>query len=376
VRALSLSAAAALVAVLAAAPGARAEEELRIALLSGQPAVAVGGEGLAIFDGDVGDVLLRAPGKARARLVARQGGLQIEAEGAATRAARHVFVEATDAVGVDKGVYFGRIEVGPDPEQAGRLLVVNRIPLETYLLGIVGSEMNPTWPLDALKAQAVAARTYAMQRRAMMRAANRPYDLASSVISQVYKGAERIRPAVIQAVKETRGEVMSHHHDLVEALFHSTCGGHTVPAQAAFGSPVEYLQRQPCEWCRPSNRYRWSLQYSRAELSRRLAPAGLVKGTLRSLEREGEDAPLRIHDGAGRRTLDPRAVRRALGFSSLFSERFSAETRGDKVSLTGLGFGHGVGMCQWGARGQALEGRTYRQILEHYYRGVAIKRLY
>lgn len=372
-----VSALAAILASCLASGAARAEEELRIALASGQSTVELAGEGLAIYDGDVGDALVRAQGRGTARLVAKQDGLQIQgAPGAPSGTIRHVIVEATDAVAVGKGVYFGRVEVGPDPERRGQLLVVNRLPLETYLLGIVGSEMNPSWPLEALKAQAVAARTYAMQRRAMMRAANRPYDLASSVISQVYKGAERIRPAVIQAVKETRGEVMSHHHELVEALFHSTCGGHTVTAQQAFGSPVPYLQRQTCEWCRPSGRYRWSLSYTVPELSRRLSKAGLLKGTLRAVERTGPDDALRIQDGGGRRTLDPRQLRRALGFSTLFSERFSAHTKSGRVAFQGLGFGHGVGMCQWGARGQALEGRTYRQILEHYYRGIELKHMY
>ena len=356
---------------------AHAEEELRIALLSGEASVAVGGQGLAIYDADVGDVIVRREGRAAARLLAAASGVRIEAPGHdGARPLRRVIVEATDAVSVGKGVYFGRIEVGPDPERAGRLLVVNRLPLETYLLGIVGSEMNPSWPLEALKAQAVAARTYAMQRRAMTRAANRPYDLASSVISQVYKGAERIRPSVIQAVRETRGEVMSHRHDLVEALFHSTCGGRTVPAEAAFGGAVAYLEAQPCEWCRPSTRYRWSLSYTVPELARRLSAAGLVKGTLRSVERGVDDPALRIQDGRGRRDLDPRQVRRALGFSTLFSERFSAHTKSGRVAFEGRGFGHGVGMCQWGARGLALEGRTYREILTHYYRGVRLMRLY
>src|SRR4029077_10764001 len=121
--------------------------------------------------------------------------------------------------------------------------------------------------LEALKAQAVAARTYALQRRMMMRAANKAYDLESSVISQVYKGADRIRPSVIQAVKETRGEVMSFHHGLVEALFHSTCGGKTSSALAAFGRAVPYLIPKPCRWCRDSARHRWHLDVPIKELA-------------------------------------------------------------------------------------------------------------
>ncbi len=304
------------------------------------------------------------------RLTARgPKGLQL-------KGARSVLVEATDAVGVESGIYFGRIEIRADPKHRGRLIAINRLPLETYLLGIVGSEMSPRWPLEALKAQAVAARTYAMQRRAMMRAAGRPYDLASSVISQVYKGAERIRPSVIEAVKQTRGEVISYRHDLIEALFHSTCGGRTVAAKEAFGGQVAYLVPQTCKWCTDSNRYRWKLALPLAEVSKRLSAAGLTRGTVRSLQRTKGAARVQVRDARGTRGLKPRSVRKALGFSKLYSERFSVQTRSSKVRFEGMGFGHGVGMCQWGAHGQAAAGRTYRDILSHYYPTTRIRRLY
>jgi len=356
---------------------ARAEEELRIALTSGVASVKVGGKGLSLFDGERGRRLASFAGDASLVIASAGGKLEAKGGGAVNLAgARRVFVEAEEAVRVDSGVYFGRVEIGPDPRRSGRLLVVNRLPLETYLLGIVGSEMSPAWPLEALKAQAVAARTYAMQRRAMMRAAARPYDLASTVISQVYKGAERIRPSVVEAVKQTRGEVMSYRHDLVEALFHSTCGGRTVSAADAFGGEVDYLEPVSCEWCRASGRYRWKISFSLAEISKRLRGAGLAKGAVRDVSRGGGDAKVRLRDGGGRRSIEPRALRKALGFGKLFSERFTVSTQGGRAHFEGRGFGHGVGLCQWGAHGQASSGRSYRQILAHYYPRTRLKRLY
>lgn len=350
---------------------------MRIALTAGASAVKVGGKKLAVYEGERGGLLARFDEDVTLVLTLRSGRLVAGGKAAVKlEGASRVFIEAEGAVRVDSGVYFGRIEVGPDPRRKRRLLVVNRLPLETYLLGIVGSEMNPRWPLEALKAQAVAARTYAMQRRAMMRAAARPYDLASTVISQVYKGAERIRPSVVEAVKQTRGEVMSFRHDLVEALFHSTCGGQTVSAKQAFGGQVEYLTPVPCEWCRPSGRYRWNISFSLGEISRRLRAAGVARGTVRELERRAKDPKVRLVDAKGARRVAPRTIRKALGFGKLFSERFAVRTKKQRAHFDGRGFGHGVGLCQWGAYGQAKDGRTYRQILAHYYPQTRIRRLY
>ncbi|MCB9654158.1 MAG: SpoIID/LytB domain-containing protein [Deltaproteobacteria bacterium] len=387
-----------------------AEEELRIALVSNAASVEVAGIQLRLFDGETGALIASWPGLHETTL--RRGGDGINAEGAspvtkpsagagaqvlsaktaavvgatspkassvAARGVRRLIVEAKDGIRVAGGLYLGRLEIVPDPgARAGdRLLVINRLPLEVYLLGIIGSEMNPTWPLDALKAQAVAARTYAMQRRMMRRAANKAYDLESTVLSQVYKGADQIRPLVIQAVKETRGEVLSYRHDLVEALFHSTCGGHTASAEEVFGREIPYLVERPCAWCRESTRYRWHVAVPLDEVSKKLNAARLLRSSVNNVERDSDDGDVLIEvRGAKDKRLKPREVRAAVGYTRLFSNRFVAETSGHKVVFDGQGFGHGVGMCQWGARGMALAGYTYREILVQYYKGASIKRLY
>jgi len=257
----------------------------------------------------------------------------------------------------------------------GTLTVVNRLPVETYLLGIVGSEMPAEWPLEALKAQAVAARTYALQRRLGRRAAGNAWDLRDSVLSQVYRGADAIRDSVIEAVRQTKGVVLTFEHEPAEALFHSTCGGHTVPAAAVFGTNVPYLQRTRCDWCRDSGRYRWELTLDRAELGRVLERVGLSHG-FRRLERTGEEADPVVVDARGRRRVAPEAVRSALGYGRLYSTRFRVHVRGRRVHLEGAGFGHRVGLCQWGARGMARAGRSHREILEYYYDGAELKRAY
>ncbi len=355
------------------ARAASAEEEVRIAIGSGAQPVTVGGDHLALFDGESGDRLYAWGGIGSAEVRLDGGVLSVRAGEREVARAKTLIAEAVDAVKVDGGIYFGRIQI---LIQDGAILVVNRLLLETYLLGIVGSEMNPTWPLEALKAQAVAARTYAMQRRMMMRATGRPYDLSSTVLSQVYKGADRIRPGVIEAVKETRGEVLSFDHDLVQALFHSTCGGRTVSAKAAFGREVPYLAPKACKWCRGSSLHRWTKTMTLDEMSKRLRQAHLTKGKIERFSRPEETSAVKLQVDKKTQQLSPSKVREAVGFTDLYSSRFTAVTKGNTIHIEGRGFGHGVGMCQWGAKGMAEAGKTYRTILAYYYRGVRLKRIY
>jgi stage II sporulation protein D (peptidoglycan lytic transglycosylase) len=356
---------------------ARAEEEVRIAILATQERIEIGGRALAVFDAESGDRLASWTDQGAATVSGANGRLRLTGKAANTGelgGARRILVEAKGGVRAGAGVYLGRIEIGPD--ERGKLIAINRLPLETYLLGIVGSEMSPEWPLEALEAQAVAARTYALQRRMMMRAANKPYDLESSVISQVYRGADKIRPSVIEAVKRTRGEVMSFRHGLAEALFHSTCGGKTSSALAAFGRAVPYLVSEPCRWCRDSVKRRWAFEVPIQELSSMLQTAKLTQGKLKSFERKDGATFVSVRERTGGKSVSPKAVRQAMGYGVLFSEHFTAQTNGSHVHIEGTGFGHGVGMCQWGARGLALEGKTHEEILQYYYRGVRIQRIY
>jgi stage II sporulation protein D len=363
---------------LAAAP-ARAEEEVRILLASGKKQVSLEGERLAFYDGDAGDRVAWGPLVDDGRAVAADGKVAIEARGLKLDAprpeGRRLYVESESGVRVEGRLYLGRVTLELDPKK-GTLVVINRLPMETYLLGLVGAEMNPDWPLEALKAQAVAARTYALQRRMMMRAADKPYDMEATVLSQVYLGADKIRPSVIEAVVATRGEVVAYKHRLVEALFHSTCGGTTVAANEVFGNSVPYLSPAKCPWCKESNRSRWTLVLPLEKLGKILERHKLIRGKLKKLERGDVRGPLWATVGSKRQRLSPKEVRQALGYMVMLSERFTAEVDGKDVEFAGVGFGHGVGMCQWGAKGQADRGLSHREILEHYYAGAEVKRIY
>lgn len=363
----------ALSTLLVAPSTAPAEYEIRVELRRNRKSVRVGAKALSVTNAEDETKIVEGDEDREVFIKASDGNLQIRGAETATRKIRRVVVDGKRAVRVDDGVYYGRIEVRADPDKPRRLFIVNRLPLTSYLLGVVGHEMSGGWPREALKAQAVAARTYAMRRRVENR--SEPFDLSDDALSQVYRGAERIGPQVIEAVRSTRGEVLGYDHGLADAVYHSTCGGGTRSSKAAFGGSAPYLVEQTCEWCRGSPTYRWVAAFSRNEASELLRRAGLIDGSLRVLERSEDDSKVRV-EAQREREVPAAEVRRALGSSKMPSVRFAVKTDGDKVTVAGRGFGHGVGMCQWGARGQALVGRGYREILAYYYPGARIYRLY
>ena len=281
------------------------------------------------------------------------------------------------------------------------VLVINRLPLEQYLRGVVPLEIgNRTIEeREAVAAQAVAARSYTYIRLAS--SASRPYDLGATVLDQVYGGADAEKPVADAAILETRGLVLRYNGRIVNTPYHSTCGGTTAEAPEVWRSAGEpYLQRVSDRipgtdrfYCDVSPRFRWTRTYSAAELSRVLerylrsyaaVPAGRV-GTVRDVRadgatRSGRTEAMVVVTDRGRfrvRGNDMRFVLRSPGGEILNSTYFSLSPtiRGGALTrlvVAGHGYGHGVGMCQWGAIGRARAGQDFRTILETYYPGTVV----
>jgi len=259
-----------------------------------------------------------------------------------------------------------------------RVTVIVVLDVERYLLNVVGGEMPADWPAEALKAQAVAARTLAifdhLQRAAF------EYDLTSTVEDQVY-AAGKVKPSIAEAVADTTGVVLLHEGGLFPAFYHSTCGGETETPGEALGKPeYNFLEGVPCGFCTDSSHYQWRATLSAAELESKLRAAGFTVGAITAVSVEGSDSRaerLVKLVWAGGRTLIPIVdFRRAVGQMVIQSGKFECRAEGGDFRFTGRGFGHGAGMCQYGARGMARAGRLYREILMHYYRNCAIGKLY
>ena len=259
-----------------------------------------------------------------------------------------------------------------------RLTVIVVLDGERYLQGVVGGEMPADWPVEALKAQAVAARTlavfYHLQRAAF------DYDLTSTVEDQVYASAKP-KPSVAEAVAATRGEVLLHDGGLFPAFYHSTCGGHTESPGRALGKPeYDFLEGVPCGFCADSPHYEWQATLSAVELAARLLAAGISVGAVTDVTAEEGDSRtgrlVKLNWPGGRTLISIVDFRRAVGRMAILSGKFQCRDEGGDFRFTGRGFGHGAGMCQYGCRGMARAGKLYREILMYYYRNCSIGKVY
>ncbi len=274
----------------------------------------------------------------------------------------------------------GRFRLG-DRSYRGKLVVtrtdsgltaINHLTVEQYLYGVVPSEMPASWPGEALAAQAVAARTYVLDK--LRHTSGDSWNLKA--LDLAYRGMEREDPRATRAVQQTTGMVLTYGGEVFPAYFHSTCGGHTVPAGKVFdSSSIPPLEGVPCDWCRDSSYYSWTARMDAAELTDKLSARGIR--SLKKLEVEG-----RGRDGHARSIIvngtpiNANAFRLAIGPQNLRSTNFSVKKHGNTFVFSGHGWGHGVGLCQWGARGLAESGTDWRNILRHYYQGATLQTAY
>jgi stage II sporulation protein D len=305
-------------------------------------------------------------------------------------------------VRVDSLLYRGEVLVRPAP--GGRVTAVNVVDLEDYLLGVVPHEIGkrPANEIEAVKAQAVAARTYAVGNLGGRESEG--FDFYASVLDQVYRGAGDEDSIATRAVRETRGEIVAYDGRPILAYYSSTCGGRTAAIEESWPwrAPLPYLKsvsdRIPgtdTDYCGTSNRYRWTAQWTRAQLLAVLGqslrtlvartPAAIQAVEVRSRGQAGRTT-LALRTDAGTFVLRADSVRWILrtspGGPILNSSRIdsvhveSPDGIVEQLAIHGGGWGHGIGMCQVGALGRARSGQRYDEILRTYYTNTEIRELY
>ncbi len=273
-------------------------------------------------------------------------------------------------------------------ERSGNLRVVVKLPMERYLIGVLPSEMPLSFPPEALKAQAVAARTYALYQIKSRK--TQPYDVYADVRSQMWVPSKEADPRSRMAVNATRGLIVTDNFRLFPAYFHSDCGGETAKAKYIFAaSDITPLSGRECPHGPQS--YKWRYTVSKATLSARLTKGGVSSGRILRIEILDENKrPLqtigRVYfiklfmDNGVVQTVPANKFRIALGAgkSELASTFFnvSTDSTGKNLTFEGRGFGHGVGMCQHGAMYLAKEGQNFDEILKFYYPGSTIVKVW
>jgi stage II sporulation protein D len=311
-----------------------------------------------------------------------------------------------------RGLYHGRVYVTID--RRGGLAVVNAVPENRLLHGLVPAEIFPSASEEALKAQAVAARGELLAKIGT-RHAGEPFRLCSQTHCQVYSGAGRETPRTTAAVEATRGQILfaAAGKELVDTVYSANCGGHTehnenawpdMPALATlrghrdapagradpFAGGVtsalveKFISTTPAAYCGSArggggaDRFRWTVTRSASELDTLLASLRLGRLTaIEILERgiSGRARSVRLV-GRTRSEVVKGELRIRQLFGGLRSSLFVVEVKDGAATFRGAGFGHGVGLCQTGAIGMAEAGRTYREILAHYYPGSAVRKLW
>jgi stage II sporulation protein D len=263
----------------------------------------------------------------------------------------------------------------------GTLTVINQLSLEEYVMGVLAGEIPRNWPLEALKAQAIAARTFAVLYRMEAREKGQPYDLENTALFQMYQGSELVNENIRKAVLETKDEILTFNGKPIAAFFHSNCGGHTSAAIGVWSQDQPYLKPVACPFGNNGEHFRWKAEISIGDMVRKLRNAGMKIGDVVRIKITSRDESNRIQelslmdgDGSWKR-IKGSTFRMALGPDLVRSTRFDAEIAGGKVDFNGKGWGHGVGLCQEGAYGMALKGYGAFDILRYYYRGVILEKL-
>jgi stage II sporulation protein D len=296
--------------------------------------------------------------------------------------------ETSPGVWVDGRLVRGRVRLISQPD--GRLIAVNVIPLEDYVASVVDGEMPAAFPIEARRAQAVVARTYALARQAV---ANRDaeFDVYGSERSQKYLGVEYTdrngrrlageSDGSRRIARDTAGLVLTYDGQIFTSYYSAVCGGCTTTGDELFPDAAPCHRSVTCEFCREAERYRWQARFSAGEF--REAVNSLDRGRLGTIRRvrmttppgHGELARLEVRDDRRAVELSGWNLRQASPSGRLLSPHVTVQLIGNEIVVEGRGHGHGVGFCQWGARGQALAGRSWKQIVQHYYPGAAVQTL-
>lgn len=341
------------------------DELIRIAILKDASVVSVDGEGIIATRENGDAVALNPP------VLARPAKNGVVVDGTIYR---RLTFSASSALQVNGKPYRGTAEISLGEKG---ILVVNELALEDYLVGLINCEISSTWPIEAVKAQAVIARTYALNRKEARRSSL--YHLESSVIDQVYDGCEIEDSRARRGVSETAGEVLTYNGAIIQAFYHSSCGGRTESAENVWGARLPYLKGVDCAYCLLTPSAAWEQKVSLRDIEERLKSSGYKVSAVTDIRlgqrnNRGRLKNILVVSSRGEISLTGDQFRKAIGYGVIKSTNFTLKIVNGEAGFTGLGNGHGVGLCQWGAKQRALDGFAYTEILSYYYPGTKLSK--
>ena len=269
---------------------------------------------------------------------------------------------------INDHIYSGFIDVRKDENG---LHFINEISFEKYIEGVVSAETGKDWAIEALKAQAVISRTYAVYQKILN--AGNDYHLTSSVLHQVYKG-NNTNKTIRRAVIDTALEIVTYEGKPIEAFYHSTCRGKTELPEEVWEKNYPYIKSVPCKGA-TSPYEQWQRRFSLDEIEKAVGIKGIKDMRITAFTSTGRAKILKLVAKDSEIEINAVDLRKLLGYRELPSTHFSVIIEDENFIFEGRGYGHGVGLSQWGALELANEGKNYMEILEHYYPGTVIQKM-
>ena len=355
-------------------PLAEARESIRVLVLRDVSAVKLSGEGLTLHNLKTGQTFFKNR-KSSSLTVEREAGPRLRVRGHSLSAPGFVVDSSAGPVSINGRKYRDQLKIIPGPNRD--VWVINVLPLEEYLVGLVNYEISSQWTMEALKTQVVAARTYAFYQRSNR--SGELYDVDSGVNDQVYGGVGREDNRSRKAVQETKGELILYQGNPIFAVYSACCGGKTEWGENMWAGNFPYLRSAECNYCLDSPHFLWNYSIEGDRLGMALEGTssnsrvlGLEIGQ-RSQSRRV--LKLTVQTEGNQRQISGKDFRRLLGYDQLRSTNFVMSQKDGVYHFSGLGWGHGVGLCQWGAKGMAEAGADYRTILKYYYQDVELGKI-
>ncbi|MCL2485526.1 MAG: SpoIID/LytB domain-containing protein [Endomicrobia bacterium] len=270
----------------------------------------------------------------------------------------------------DKKAYRGYLTVN---KSGNKINVINILPVDDYLKGVLPKEAPTSWKIETLKAQAVISRTYLLAN--LNKHSAQGFDLCSTTHCQVYGGAEGETVPSNTAVVKTKNEVLTFDGKLANTFFHANCAGHTEDPKYVWGlsTTPAYLLGVKCGYCSGTPHSNWESSIDESFIIKKLETAGHKVGAIQSIKikdktKAGMAKEIEIKHSKGTLVMNANKFRLAVDAWQVKSVTLeSIKKQGNKFVFKGSGWGHKVGLCQWGAKGMGDAGKTYKQILAHYY---------
>ncbi|BAP17390.1 SpoIID/LytB domain-containing protein [cyanobacterium endosymbiont of Epithemia turgida] len=338
--------------------------ELRVAIEKGVGSLKVGSSTLAIIRDGAGRKLGELTQLEAFAVKPLRSGVNLDQWNS-----NQIVIEPTKngSIWISDRWYRGKVRL---IRQGHGITAVNLVNLEEYLYSVVGSEAYPTWPMEALKSQAVVARTYALYKSS--KGENRYYDLDTTTKTQVYKGLETEFVTTHEAVNETAGQVLTHNGKVILAAFHSSSGGHTENVEDVWSSPLPYL-RGVLDYDQLAPVFQWRKSFSARQMGQLIGGVGAVKSLIpQRTTPHGRIITLKVVGTHGSKNITDDNLRKALDLKSTL---FTVSANDETFQIDGRGYGHGIGLSQWGSHYLAEQGISYAQIVSHYYQNAQLTTL-